>query len=219
MVDILVIGGGEHARVVMEACLSQPTRYTLVGFLDPNPCPDTEQRIGVQRIAGEAEAVVAARHVANGGRLALGVGAVGVSPRRAQLVERLGQDLRAWAPIVHASAVVSPSALISAGVFVSARAVIGSGATLGDFAVVNTGAIVEHDVGIGAWAQIGPAAALGGGAHVEHGAYVALGARVRDHVRVGRDALVALGAAVTKDVPEGRRVQGVPARIYPPEPA
>jgi serine acetyltransferase len=35
---------------------------------------------------------------------------------------------------------------------------------------------------------------------------------VRDHLEVGADAVVAMGAVVVRDVPAGIEVRGVPAR-------
>ena len=43
---------------------------------------------------------------------------------------------------------------------------------------------------------------------------VGMGAIVVDHTRVGASATVAAGAVVVRDVPDGARVQGVPARPY-----
>ena len=38
---LIVVGGGEHARVVIEAARSQPARWEILGFTDPRPCPET----------------------------------------------------------------------------------------------------------------------------------------------------------------------------------
>jgi acetyltransferase-like isoleucine patch superfamily enzyme len=47
---------------------------------------------------------------------------------------------------------------------------------------------------------------------IEDGAVIGIGARLLPNVRIGRKALVAAGAVVTKDVPAGASVFGVPAR-------
>ena len=212
MVALLVVGGGEHARVVMEAARTRE-ELELVGFVDPKPCARTVQQLRVAHLGGD-DAI--REHVARGGKLALGVGAVGVSRHRRALVERLSFGDDVWPPIVHASAIVSPSAMLGAGAVVMASATIGPAAQVGRFCVVNTGAIVEHDVELGPWSQVGPKAALGGGVCVGEEAYVGLGASVRDHITVGPRSLVALGAAVVRDVAPNTQVRGVPARAYAP---
>ena len=91
-------------------------------------------------------------------------------------------------------------------------AIVNAGARVGSNVIVNTGAIVEHDVELGEHAQLAPGVILGGGARVGALAYVGLGAVVRDHVAIGDGATVGMGAVVVKDIPDGARALGVPAR-------
>ena len=77
---------------------------------------------------------------------------------------------------------------------------------------INTLAVVEHDAVVGAFAQVGPGAVLGGAAQLGDGAFAGMGCLIRDHVTVGSEAVVGMGAAVTADVPSRVTVVGVPAR-------
>ncbi len=52
---------------------------------------------------------------------------------------------------------------------------------------------------------------------IEDGAWIAVGAIVLAGVTVGRDAIVAAGAVVTRDVPAGSIAKGVPAQCRPRE--
>src|ERR1700676_2242430 len=49
MRDLIVIGGGEHARVVIEAALTVPGQWHVVGFVDPSACEETAARLNVSR--------------------------------------------------------------------------------------------------------------------------------------------------------------------------
>ncbi|MGH7717231.1 MAG: acetyltransferase [Gemmatimonadaceae bacterium] len=207
MRSIVLIGGGEHACVVAEALRSRDSAVPLLGYVDPRAGCPAEVRLGLRRLGGD-EWLRDRGDVA----LLLGVGEVGVGDLRCTLVRRLGFSDDRWTSVVHASAVVSPSAMVGAGAVVMAGAVVQAGAFVGRYAVVNTAAVVEHDVVIGDFAQVGPGAVIGGGAHLDAGAYVALGARVRDHIRIGARALVAMGAVAVHDVRAGATVLGIPAR-------
>jgi sugar O-acyltransferase (sialic acid O-acetyltransferase NeuD family) len=203
---LIVIGGGEHARVVMDAIQSRGS-YELLGFTDPEPCDETTRRLGVPRLGDEA---ALASHA--GALGVLGFGALATRPRRVEAVEGLTSRLGGWGTVVHATAWVSPSAVIGPGAVILARAVVQTGARIGAHCVVNTGAIVEHDAVLGDHAQLAPGVILGGGARVGRLAYLGLGAVVRDHTAVGAEATVGMGAVVVADVAEGATVLGVPAR-------
>lgn len=204
---LTVIGGGEHARVVIETARS--AGWHVEGFVDPDPCEETQRRLGVAWLGDDARAF--ARPAAERW-FVIGVGAVGVSDVRRRIVERYAGAGARFAAVVHASAIVSATAQIGDGAVVLAGAIVQSGARIGAHAVVGSGAIAEHDVELGAFAQLGPGAVIGGGVAVGDGAYLGLGSRVRDHVRIGAGALVAMGAVVVADVDAGAVVLGVPAR-------
>jgi len=204
---IVVIGGGEHGRVVIDTLRTRPDRFTVMGFLDPAPCDDTVSRFATPRLGDDAAIARLAEDV----RFVLGVGGVGSQDRRAQIAATLPSSRIAPA-IVHADATVSPSAAIDAGAVVCARAVVATGARVGRHAIVNHGAIVEHDVVVGEFAHVGPGALIGGGAFIGERAYLGLGSCVRDHVTVGASAFVAMGAVVTTSVAVGQMVRGIPAR-------
>jgi acetyltransferase EpsM len=204
---IIVIGGGEHARVVIEAIRADAAGHELLGLVDPRPCEDTCRRLGVARLGDES-----ALDRAVGAYGMLGFGAVDTRDLRVEAVRRLAPRLAGWAIVIHGAAWVSPTTTVGEGTVIMAGAVVQTGALLGAHCVVNTGAIVEHDVTLGDQAQLAPGVTLGGGVRVGARAYVGLGAAVRDHVALGAGAIVGMGAVVLRDVAEGARVLGVPAR-------
>ena len=218
---LVVIGGGEHARVVVDAARSRPDAWAVTGVVDPDPPPRT-LAMGVEHLGDDDRflARLVAAEADDRPALVLGIGGTVVAgpnrggpgdPRR-RLVDRYG-SVAEWATVVHAAAVVAPTAELGLGAVVLAGAVVNPGASIGNHAVVNTGVVVEHDVIVGAFAQLAPAAAVGGGARIGEGAFIGLGSRVRDHVSVGDGAVVAMGAVVVADVPAGAVVGGVPARV------
>lgn len=212
--DLVVIGGGEHARVVLEAAHSgdgEPWR--VVGLVDNAAAERTLQLLEVTHLGDDKtfHTWLEARPADTRPRLVLGVGGGPNAGARREIVTRYG-DLAAWATIVHASAWISPTAELGHGVVVLAGAVINAGATIGDHAIVNSAAVVEHDVRIGDFVHLAPGAVVGGGTKVGNGAFIGLGSRIRDHIEVGDDAVVGMGAIVTADVAANVTVIGVPAR-------
>lgn len=211
---LVVIGGGEHARVVIEAARSQREAWRLLGVVDRDPAARTTALLDVAHLGDDDDLLATLSMTAPDERpwLIIGFGGGAADAvRRAAAVTRFGQGSR-WATLVHATAWVAPSATLGEGTVVLAGAVVNAGARVGCHAILNTRAVLEHDVVIGDYANIGPGALVGGGATVGANAFIAMAAAVRDHVTVGQGATVGMGAVVVGDVEPGLTVVGNPAR-------
>ena len=140
--DLVVIGGGGHARVIIEAARSRPGAWKVLGFIDPTPCADTAERLGIKRV-GEDETKVAIDPAFEKAFFSVGVGSVAESGARREIVDRCRLAPERWATIIHVNASVSPSAKLDPGVIVLAGAVVNAGAKIGAHTIVNTSTLVE----------------------------------------------------------------------------
>ncbi|HSK15819.1 MAG TPA: acetyltransferase [Gaiellaceae bacterium] len=207
-VPIVGLGAGVHAKSVLEAIRSAG-RFEPAALADDDPSLTGADVLGVPVVAPSELARLRAEGIAHA---FVGVGGVGDNAPRRRSFERLLEAGFELPPVVHASAAVSPWARVGRGVHVLAGAIVNADADVGDDVIVNTGAIVEHDCRIGAHAHLGPGVRLAGGVVVGASAHVGIGAVAIEGVRIGGGALVAAGAVVVRDVPDGARVAGVPAR-------
>ena len=136
---------------------------------------------------------------------------------------------------------VAPDAKLGKNVRIWHYAYVGSKSQIGDGVKIGSLAHVDYDVRVGSGTKIeglayipplsrigknvfiGPAAVLTNdpyppskkmiGVIIEDNAVIGARAVIRAGVRVGKGAVVAMGAVVTKDVPPGKVVMGVPARV------
>lgn len=203
---IVIVGAGDHARVAADlarACGIQP-----VAFLLPLGAPSAVADLdGLPVIARDSQAFEGFR-----ARGASFVVAIGHSGRRAtEFAWALGAGLEPTA-LVHPSATLLSGAVIGPGAQVCARATLGLNVQIDADVIVNTGASLDHDCHIGEHATVAPGVNLAGRVTVGSGAEVGIGATVIQGISIGVGAFVAAGATVIRDVPDGWRVAGVPAR-------
>jgi sugar O-acyltransferase (sialic acid O-acetyltransferase NeuD family) len=138
--------------------------------------------------------------------------AIGDNYIREQLFRRVKGAGLAVIRVLHPTACISRFAVLGEGVVVLARSVINPGTVVADNVCVNTSASIDHDTRLEYSCHIFPNATLAGGVYVGEFSYVGTGAAVIPNRRIARFAYVGAGAVVIKDVAEGVKVGGVPAR-------
>lgn len=196
MTGVYVLGAGGHAKVVVATL--RASGCPLVGVLDDAA---RDGVLGVP-ILGVLDALPID---------ASAVIAIGDNLVRAELAARFPSAR--WRSAVHPAAWVADDVALGPGSVIFAGAVVQPGAHVGAHVIVNTGASVDHDAVVDDFAHVAPGARLAGGARVGSGAFVGMGSVVLPNVAVGAWARVGAGAVVTRDVPDGATVVGVPARV------
>lgn len=213
---LLLIGGGEHAGVVLEAAGTAPGEWHVVGFTDPEAAAGVIALGGTAHLGDDPTGLrrFAGLPADERPSLVLAVGGAGdpaIRRRVSDAIEILAPGSH-WAVVVHATAWVSPTASLDDGAVILAGAVVNAGARIGRQSIVNSRAVVEHDAQIGPFVHVGPGAVVGGGARIGSDVTVGMGALIRDHIVVGDGATVGMGAVVVGDVQPGTIVLGSPAR-------
>lgn len=209
MEDLVVIGAGGHAKVVLDA-LMLLDEYRVAGVL-ALPEEVGGEVLGVSIIGTDADLRdLAARGVT---AAVVGIGSVGECGARIAAAEKIARAGLRLPTIVHSAATVSRHAELAEGVFVAAGAVVGPGAIVGRCAIVNTGAVVDHDCVVGEFAHVASGATLAGGVSVGARVHVGAGAAIVQYLSVGDDALIGAGAVVVDDIESGCVAYGNPARV------
>ena len=203
--DIISGCGGYLSKVVVN--VADPARAGAKRFDDRlRDANEFLQRSGGERPI-TVEPMDAFRPQA-GERYVVGFRGIHVAPLRDALRAKFAITFDS---LIHTSAVLSPFGHCGEGIVVGAGVVVASGVALGDFCMLNRACSIGHDASIGAYTNIGPGANLASGVVVDDGAVVGIGATIIENVRIGKNAFVAAGAVVTRDVQPGAMVAGIPA--------
>jgi acetyltransferase-like isoleucine patch superfamily enzyme len=126
------------------------------------------------------------------------------------VAERSLHDHRVWGPAGRLT--IASTAHVNDALFntESGTITVGEHAFFGHGVAVLTG---THDVAQVREARQRAVPAEGRDVEIGPGAWIGTRALVLGPCRIGADAVVAAGAVVTRDVPDGARVAGVPARV------
>ncbi len=213
MTDLILIGAGGHARVVIE--ILKRARQTIVAAVDANPKLHGINLDGVPVIGGDEKIldrkptdVMLINAVGNVG---LAIGQSGLSVRRG-LFERFTAQGYRFGSVISPDATVASTAHLDHGCHIITGAILHPGAKVGANTIINTGAQLDHDCIVGAHCHIAPGVIFSGAVTVGDNVHVGVGAAVVQGIRIGSNAVIGAGAVVTADVPAGITVLGCPAR-------
>jgi UDP-perosamine 4-acetyltransferase len=204
---VIILGGGGHARVVIDAL--RCAGHVIAGVIDPKPDVAENLPSGITWLGKDLS-----RACASEVQLAIGVGSleVGFKNPRPKLFKEAKAGGFEILSFRHPSAIVAADVELGEGSQVMAGAILQTGVRTGVNCIVNSGASLDHDCRIGDHVHIAPRVVLSGTVEVGHGCHLGTGAIVIQNIKIGAEAMIAAGAIVNRDVPASARLISRPQR-------
>ena len=208
MSSLVLLGGGGHAKVIIEIAKRLP-RYSAFQIFDDNF--DYLSSVLGHEVSGSLNDFFATAAKFDDFEVLV---AIGDNRTRKVIVDRIeanGVKLN-FAKLIDPSAIVSPSARFGDGVVVMPGSVINAEAVVAEHSIINTSATIDHDVSIGRFSHIAPGVNLCGSVSVGEGVLMGVGSCAIPGVVIGEWSTIAAGSVVVQNIEPRKLVYGVPAR-------
>ena len=203
MREILVLGGGGHAKVVI-SILKKSGNYAVIGYTD---LQDRGTIQGVPYVGPDADGLRREpKHAV------IAVGQVGLGRQREGIWRKIQSDGISFPPIASKHACINEGVDLGEGTVVMDGVVINPDAVTGTGAIINTGSIVEHDCIVGDWVHIAPGAVISGGTRIGNYTMIGAGAVVIEGLTIAAECIIGAGATVISNITEPGVYVGSPAR-------
>lgn len=212
MEKIAIYGAGDQGRLVawtIEALNEVENRFELVCFIDDDT--DLQNKyLNEVPIRGFDKAIADHKNLKV-------VSAVGNPSVRKRLMEKVSRHGLETETLIYPNVQKTRWVEVEKGSVIGAGCIISSNVHIGFHVYISFDCTIGHDARIEDYVTISPGVHLAGNVHIRKRAFLGLGAVVVNGTKdtplvIGRDALVGAGACVTKSVPPGTTVVGVPAR-------
>lgn len=205
---LLIYGASGLAKEVYDIVVrSMPDRYEKIYFIDdfveeaPFYLSETIHFDSIPTLfMGEMEELE-------------GIVAVGEPVHRQKLTEKFEKQGIRLATIVDSSALISPTASVAEGSIICEMTTIHANVQIGKGVLIQPFANIGHDISIGEYSVISSACAPGGATVFGKRVYMGMNATSKEKLVFGDDVIIAMGAAVFRDVEAGATVVGNPARV------
>jgi UDP-perosamine 4-acetyltransferase len=205
---IIVLGGGGHARVLIDL-IKTSGKYEIMGILDKKLKMGSSQ-MGIAVLGKDN--LLPELYEKGCKNACIGVGSIKENGKREDLFLKVKKAGYSVPYLIHPCAFVSKETAIFEGVQIMAGAIVQAGCQIGENTLINTGAIIEHDCIIGKHVHICPGTVISGGCTIGDGVFIGAGATVMQGTKIGINAIIGLGSVVINEIKAGEKVKGVPAK-------
>ena len=210
MKNIIIIGGGGHAKVLIDL-IRTLKNFKIGGIIDPKI--KKGKKIHGIKVLGDDK--ILPRLKKKGIKyLALGIGSEGDNKKRYKIWKNLINKGFDFPVLIHKNSSTSKNIKVGQGSQIFNQSIINAGAKIGKISVINTSTIIEHDCKIGNNVFTGTRATLCGGVIVEDNTFIGAESCILPRIKIKSNVLVAAKALVNRNLEKNIKVKGIPAKKF-----
>jgi sugar O-acyltransferase (sialic acid O-acetyltransferase NeuD family) len=208
MKEVIVLGSGGHARVVIDI-LNATHEYQIIGVTSVS-LKLGSMFMGIPVIGDDS---ILFQYKEKGiSMVAMGLGGYKNNDSRKKLysyVKALGLQV---VKVIHPGAIISSRTEIGEGVTIFPGVILNTDVRVGNNVIIATGSTIDHETVIEDHVLVSAGVTVGAYVHIKEAAILALGSKVISGIIIGQNSLIAAGAVVVNNIPDNSRVFGIPAK-------
>ncbi|WP_290772836.1 acetyltransferase [Anaerofustis sp.] len=201
MSKIVVIGGGGHAKVIVDIIKKNGVEPNHIDILDDN-LKVGSKILGVC-VRGKVEDCLKYDMDTKF------IIAIGNNSVREKISKKYNLN---YASFIHPSAVIGEDVHIGNGSVIMGGAVINSATHIGNHVIINTSSSVDHDSVISDYVHISPGVHMGGAVKVGERSWIGVGSSIKNNININCDVVIGAGSVVIKEITEEGTYVGSPVR-------
>lgn len=207
MKNIIVVGSGGHAKVVIDM-LEKQRQYSIVGLIDKKE--NVGKTVSGYTVLGDIEYLLDIKKDLYGG-----IVAIGENWTRSVVVSQITSVMPnfRFVTAIHPSAIIAEGVKIGCGTTVSAGVIINKDSIIGNHCIINTKSSVDHDNLIGNFVSLFPNVTIGGNVSIGDFSSICLGSNVINSTTIGKHTVIGAGSTVLENIRDNVIAFGTPAKI------
>lgn len=209
--QLIMVGSGGCMRELIwqiEELNKSESTWEILGYVDiSDQYGDVQVGDKIYPYLGDDDYLLAYREKMNVGL------SVGNSALRKKIAEKLMMNPNLEFPnLILSNTCICSDVQMGKGNVISMDCRVSTNVVLGDFNFLNMGAVICHDGRLGDYVTMSPGAWLAGNVTVGNGTELGMGTRVIQGNSIGNNVITGAGSVVIRDLPDGCKAVGVPAK-------
>lgn len=202
MNEIAIIGGGGHAKIIID--ILQQNNVKIVGIYDDYL--DNFIKINNIPVIGNIN------DIDNKYQYICSIGDNKIRQNIINDLENKHPNI-SWVNAIHPSASICSNVKLGLGNTICCNAIIQTNSIIGNHNIINTKASIDHDCIIENFIHIAPGVTICGAVYIGNLTFIGAGSTIINKIKIGSNNIIGSGSNVIRDLGSDIKVYGNPAKV------